>query len=70
MTEYWLGYKELKERIRTVEADKKKLIDSLDSVIAKSRSWIMRIETIEVEKPIHDSYRELADQALNEVTRE
>jgi hypothetical protein len=43
-----------------------KLREALGRIISKSYSWIITIETGHTEKPIHDSYRIIAQEALTD----
>lgn len=40
------------------------LVEKLNSIIAKSHSWVITRETGAIEKPIHEAYRALAQSAL------
>lgn len=43
-----------------------KLIDALNSIIARSHSWIITERTGAIEAPIHASYRKMATSAIAE----
>jgi predicted transcriptional regulator YdeE len=51
------------------EAKFKKLVEALEKIIAKSHSWVVTMDTGPIEKPIHDMYREIAKQALQEIKK-
>ncbi len=47
--------------------DRTVLVEALNSIIAKSHSWLITRETGMIEKPIHDSYRNLAKSILQKI---
>lgn len=52
---------ELQSKLKTAE-------DKILSIIARSHSWVMKEETAYIEKPIHDSYRRLAQDAIKDIS--
>lgn len=50
-----------------MHAENLRLREALNSIVAKSHSWVIRRETGHIEKPIHDSYRLIATEALEKV---
>lgn len=55
------------ERLYVLEAKLRQAQEALNSVIAKSRSWVITQETGAIQMPIHDGYRALAEKALKEI---
>jgi hypothetical protein len=43
---------------------------ALESMIAKTHSWIITRDTAEIESPIHESYRNKAEEALKKIRGE
>lgn len=65
LEDLWRGkyYDKVAELV--VAEDKLRLaIKGLESIVAKSHSWLITEETGYIEKPIHDSYRSLAKDIL------
>lgn len=57
-----------KRGIPVVEkAEYEKLKTALERIVARSHSWVITHETGPIEKPIHDSYREIAKAALKDI---
>jgi len=55
---------EWSDRYDELRAENQRLRAALESIIAKSHSWLITQKTGPIEKPIHDSYREIARKAL------
>lgn len=58
---------ELQQSHAELKAKLDKAISGLKSIKAKSHSWVIKQDSVYIEKPIHDSYRELARQTLAEI---
>jgi hypothetical protein len=57
---------QVRERAK-LEADRAVLVEALNSIIAKSHSWLITRETGMIQKPIHDSYRLISHDALKKI---
>ncbi len=55
------GFERGEEKWKLIAKD---LEEALFKIIGRSHSWVITRETGEIEKPIHDSYRNIADAAL------
>lgn len=58
---------ELKADNDKLRADLEVAARALNSIIAMSHSWVITETTGRIEKPIHDSYREKAREALAKI---
>lgn len=54
------------ENFKKLEKENTRLRSALDSVVAKSYSWVITRESAELLGPVHSAYREIAKQALEE----
>jgi len=57
-------HEQLAPVIADLKADNQILKEALEKIVAKSHSWIITFENGFIEKPIHDMYRDIANQAI------